>query len=505
MPPSRALRDLFDPNMWSRGISYGRQGDNVVEKLLSRKLCLDDRLILTLSPHLSRFTSKDCLKVLSLSKVSSLGAFFEFISNVNTQLFQSLALEPLETTALVISSLGRLGDCKGLQSICDSHITPDRILSFSVVDSVNILNVLTRHKINSKFIDTLINRQLANMSLLDHRLASLLIASISRTSFSLPTDRIDKWALTQLTELWTPQSLSLFVYSMTKLGGWKKNDPVDVLINTQLSKCDLTDFSVQNMCLTLVGNPSISILNELCSRKVPKKDWLFLLSHIDNDPLGIKVMALDRVLASGALNNGDWKIISQHVDLSDEKFHHVSLPVLFYLISQTNFLKHITWDKYTLPPIDAKTASRILQTIARLERRDVPNNIIIWAIDSLSNSSPPSAAILGLVSLTMIENGLILAKPKLINIIQSIKTVNSVDLRQLNRFIVMIDDENILDMLKSIIPDIHIIADLNISPPRSSRSQSQVHATLKSVVSGKRIICELEIPEIATLVDLVIR
>ena len=402
-------------NRFFSGVSAGDKVAFLFSKLTRTKR-LSEELASQLCDLGEALTVRDCVKLMSVISPHLLcnGTFQRLGRVVSSRIPALLEGHPnqLELAILSLSRIPHTGD-QVLNNVCatvaDFPDLPRYLGHLSAKELVNILNILSKRFKSSQLTHAAASLAIERQSECDHRSGSLLVASISRMPPSLHPrllEKVSTWCESQvnLVREWSPQSVSLFVYSLSKLTSDRRfSNFVEALI----SSSDLLNFSDQNLCNLAVGVDKISdaLLQEISSRDLARKDLFFLLKSHDKHVFDL---VIGKLQAGGSLKLEDLVIVCNLAPAHMQSIAGVvkanlasysDTEQLLFVLNKLNMPVH---ESVIAVPKSAKKAADVLWSCFKLELA-VGDQIqaLVEAVlaDPQVSSADVSKSILALVSM----------------------------------------------------------------------------------------------------------
>ena len=450
---------------------------------------------------------------------------------------------------LAILALWRIGSTSSKElihristSVLESDPAMRGLRGLRRTELVNILNVTSKSSSSVKFNEELVRTCIPHLAdgSLDHRSGSLLVASISRMSpFRGDPDikqAVSAWCVSQrsvgnLSE-WTPQSVSLFVYSASKLLSPHRSPTnleiksfVDALVQSR--RDDWIEFTNQNTC-NLIGGLSViggmesavdALLVELSNRTLHKKDLFFLFK---SGHTGVSKFAIDSLCANGAMTLADVAIVCDLASRQEAVLarlpcevdrilaaHHIpSTDQLFYVLHKLNYsIPDFNWD-IPFDQLSAEKAARVLFTIWKLDM-GAPAAVTSGLVDAvITGNGTGSGCALALLALASTPTGLpVIGSARVDALLARLEssTLDEVDARQVAKaasILRLTGDPVLADRLSA---TAGIGLSHRLPPVNSSRVHVEVERTLNRLLPpDSSVIKEVHVPDISLFIDLVV-
>ena len=499
-----------------------------------RKEQLDNRFVDKLRIHSDQLSLRDCLNLLSQQSSIPSGSS----PNVSTsQAILSSRIKDIVVDRefgeleLLVLGLSRLqGDLNKatlveqlstLESRADWRET---LYSLNLKESVNILNAISKIPSVKKMACLLVSHCMSSVSEWDHRTASLLLNSVSRLNLHPPK-------LPAILELfcenqdqasaWTPQSLALFVLSLSKLNLEIKDTVTEKFVNRLVSNAIYPDFSDQQLCNLIVGITNLDIpissaLREtLKTRTLKAQDLLYLLKSQSSDVANI---VLDRiswtpknaVIACDLAGKSHAPLLAAAIPAQDlmkldpERTLYAMVQLNMGFAPITNFTVSKT--------IVGSKAAEMLGGLFRLGAQ-VPTDTIRKLSDSVINDSqvPVNRIAMTILSLSALQVDSEFRLSTIDRLLTRVHThmLNDIDKRQMKRAACILfhssDSPNLLTF--RVIDQLLSLAD-NVDPERScasSRTHKQVKSCMQKIIGDEFILRDESLVEpISSFIDILV-
>ena len=428
---------------------------------------------------------------------------------------------------------------------------PDLIMHLSPHERISILNCLVKsvesprsgpvHLFASNLIKTLLGQLDTESDIFDHRLVSLLLRSVCslrvHTNSSSLMVCLDRWAYSGSSQQsWTPQSYAFFAYYLSELKpaitSIAKYPNVLRILRDGTAAVNLDQCTDQNLCNFAVGYCRLmksipnTLVMEIEKRDLSKPNLVFLLkgasslvsvslNKLSQSDLSWK----DMVVITDVLTKhcGQDTLLSQHgtalQNLVDSLIESEGLESGFvggqmlYVMSRLNYVPSQIRAPRMVYEYNAKTASAILLTIAKLGLREqVGDGFIDQRVDEVfrdGKGGDCALSVLSCCSSGMYDH----AKRLLMRMMNTwpFDQLASIDKNQIMKSVYMLEAEGENELIdKSIlwIKSIDCEVSKRPSPTNSSRSHKEVFKTLSSICDKGLIRTEVFVPNLSSFIDI---
>jgi hypothetical protein len=478
----------------------------------------------------SSFTVNDCVRFLScadkLISKNRQSVWREATSLAIDRLVSVLKQSSQENLGSVMLSLSKLRSNRApyyLEAVMGS-LGRASIQSLEFRDRVLLLHALGKVSLSADFVEDILNKCIEDNESWDHKTGSLLAAFVCRLNRS-PSELLrafEAFSVNQKDRLgeWTPQSIALYVLSVSKLVKTQLSNPMKTFIMDLASAASPREFTDQNACNLVVGLSNLScdvpepLVSNLLARKLKTQDIVFLLKS--RDPK-IAEMALANLAPSlspteaiavcdvGSINHAD--LIARYLDVQ----YIDDIEAAFYVMNKLNHRPPILKSFHIPDSLSGHKASQILSAMSKLDIKDLPTvrMLVNRVLRDSTKSSDVAKSIFSATCLIKDDKERIGLLRELLTCIR-IQDLNMIDKRQLMRAacILFQTSGDINDNLIDVLIRLHALS-ADVSPekvPAPSRAQLQVKATVSRIVAAETesLREEVLVPSISSYIDILV-
>jgi hypothetical protein len=495
--------------------------------------------------HVHHLTSRDCISILShlsSKEVAEQKDAHLLLYRTVSRLVAITATSETPELPLVVQAVSRMSPSlrrKALMSIqnqiLDQPDSEGKLRAFSLVEVINILNVLSKEcQVLPKISSVLLDECKKHAERLDHRTGSNFLRAFVRLGCTESlNDTLARFVTSQREKLteWTPQSCALFIYSLSKLRENINPSVKNFVADLARASEDLTEFTDQNICNAVVGLKDLGFeadlyMGEISRRGLKKQDLFFLMKSRESSLFELALKQMKEMSISDA---------SVICDISDPKnkalfassiaklvpswIHNCKnskdLEQLFYILHKLNYCppQPIDINASAVETLTGSKASRIVVCLQKLDIKLKSVAFLPQLVNRIIPDPPSSSDLAACVFAIAAMPGYprkcrMESMANLLNLINA-ETLNAIDKRQLQRANVVLLQEagwHPCEALSSLVLQINTMADEPNQPdtPSSSRAHAQIVSTLRQICD-KRIETEIEVPQISSYIDILVR
>lgn len=478
----------------------------------------------------SSFTVHDCVSFLSCAD-KQIAKNQHTVSRDVTSLAVNRLVSVLKQSSQdnlgsVMLSLSRLrsnGSPYYLETVMSS-LGRASIQSLEFRDRVLLLHGLAKVSLSAVFVEDLLNKCIEDNESWDHKTGSLLAAFVCRLNRS-PSELIralEAFSANQTDRLgeWTPQSIALYVLSVSKLVKTRLSDPMKTFISDLANAASPRDFTDQNACNLIVGLSNLScdvpepLISNLLARKLKTQDIVFLLKSRDPQIAELALANLAPSLSPteaiavcdvGSINHAD--LIARYLDVQ----YIDDIEAAFYVMNKLNHRPPILKSFHIPDSLSGHKASQILSAMCKLDIKDLPTVRILVnrVLQDSTKSSDVAKSIFSVTCLIRDEKERIELLRELLTRIR-IEELNMIDKRQLIRAacILFQTSKGVNDILIDVLISLHALS-ADVCPekvPAPSRAQLQVKAAISRIVADQTnsLSEEVLVPFISSYIDILV-
>jgi hypothetical protein len=414
-----------------------------------------------------------------------------------------------------------------------TFVPPLLTASMPLKQRVSMLNLISNEHPKSPLLQTWIKACADDVSAWNHHSGVLVIRAISRSGLEYRCDKLlDVFCLAQSSKSseWTPQSISLFAYYLSRLTRSPSSVVRSLLAKLVLGNRSFADFSDQNLCNLIVGLGNLGIpdgdaLEECSKRSLAKRDVLFLLRSNSPEIVALALCKLGRlsvaecVVACNIISKECLHLLASTIVDQLELWLASSTDSrdgenLVYIMNKLNYRPrmHRCLDISFDCRISGKTASQVLAALHKLDIRLKSWDQIEILVKAMTSGAIDSSEVAtATFALSAMVHKDVKSRIKLINDLidkVDVLTLNPIDRRQVARACSCLvqDYGGVSDgaLFATLARLLQISEPWEMSaPPRSSKVHSRILASLQAIC-GRNARTEVLVHPISSYIDILV-